>query len=261
MHTAPSTIPLAFCSVNYNKSATIATSLATTPASDHSSKEVTHKNTMTRKRSAVIAGSSCSSSSSSITNSGSSRSFSQRAAIKQKHRRSLRYTRTLDIILEETHQQHEQEQTTCNNNANDGIEEQQGVSLLLLPSTLTSTCGTTSKHEHKHEQHLVLPEEQNGNADDRSSCDSPDTTAITTTDFWLSMRIMKKSATAVSLDSLFIGEDNSINGNSNTNIMDITSTNDSISNINSTVKPIEALSSSMMVKEEDFEIFLDDWDL
>uniref|UniRef100_A0A7S4EJR3 Uncharacterized protein n=1 Tax=Pseudo-nitzschia australis TaxID=44445 RepID=A0A7S4EJR3_9STRA len=249
MHTAPSTTPLAFCSINYNKSATIATSLA----SDHSSKEATHKRTMTRKRSAVIAGSSCSSSSSSIINSGSSRSFSQRAAIKQKHRRSLRYTRTLDIIIEETHQQHDQEETTRHNNTNNGIEKQQ--SLLLFPSMLTSTCSTTSKHK----QHLVLPEEQNGNADDCSSCYSPNTTALTTTDFLLSMRSMKKSATAVSLDSLFIGEDSIISGNSNTNITEITNTNDGISNI---VEPIEALSSSMMVEEgEDFENFLDDWDL
>jgi hypothetical protein len=85
----------------------------------------------------------------------------QRALAKLNHRRSQRYTRTLDIIIEEQH--HESSAELHNGHRNES--------------------------------------EKNGNQNnsDRSGSRSE---ANIATDFWHSMRSMKKSATSVSLESL-----------------------------------------------------------
>mmetsp|Transcript_23108 Transcript_23108/g.54567 ORF Transcript_23108/g.54567 Transcript_23108/m.54567 type:complete len:191 (+) Transcript_23108:97-669(+) len=190
MHTAPQ-IPLAFCSHNYNKAATIPGSAATAVRHhphNHQSKEAAHRRNMMRKRSSMIAGSS-----------NKTGLCSQRSSIKQNHRRSLRYTRTLDIILEETQQQPQ----------NSFASAQQSFST------------------HSHIEHQGRP-----------SCDSP-TTTVMTTDYWHSMKSLKKSATTVSLDSLLSEEDND----------------------NNSRQIHTSGSDSAFEDEDDYNNFLDDWDL
>ena len=124
---------------------------------------------------------------------------SHRAGIRQDYRRSLRYTRTLDVILEETsteqNQQQEQHFYVTPNNSSQHLEQ-----------------------------------------DNRSSCDSP-TTTVLTTDFWHSMQSMKKSATSVSLNCLVGANDNSNNAS-------------------------EELNSGVLIEDDEgYDNFLDDWDL
>lgn len=225
MHTAPTT-QISFYSINYNKSATIprsaeATTTATTTTRHHpyphQSKEATQRRTMTRKQSAMVVGS-------------SSRSAfgSQRAAIKQKHRRSLRYTRTLDIILEETQQQQQQQQQCQHQQYQTPNAEEQHISLFRSP------CSS-----HRLEQ-----QQQDRSISCESSPNTAAAAAVSMTDFWHSMRSMKKSATIVSLDSLLAAEDSNV-----------TATNTS-------PESMEALGACVVSEdEENYDNFLDDWDL
>eukprot|EP00536_Pseudo-nitzschia_multiseries_P003094 jgi/Psemu1/6943/gm1.6943_g len=196
MHSAPQDqIPRAFCSHNYYKSATISRSGATTTrhhSHHHQSKEAAHRRNMMRNRSSLV-----------VCSRGPSGAYSKRASIRQNHRRSLRYTRTLDIILEETQQQPQ----------SSGASEDQSFS--------SPSC---SEHE------------------DRPSCDSP-TTTVMATDYWHSMRSLKKSATTVSLDSLLVDEEN----NEHHRPMNTSSSS--------------SFSCSNFDSEEDYDNFLDDWDL
>ena len=144
-----------FCSNNYNKTATItsgaARSIARHHPHQHQSKEATHRRTM-RIRSSMVAGSG---------------SCSRSASIAHGHRRSFRYTRTLDIILEEQH-------STPNEN------RLRRSSLERDEDDATVPCTTS---------------------DNGFSCASTD---VAPTDFWHSMRGMKKSTTSASLDSLLV---------------------------------------------------------
>lgn len=147
-------------------------------------------------------------------------SVSKHAYTKHKHHRSKRYTRTLDIILEEQ-QSHTDDRSPCGDR-NNATEDHPHCSSV----TNSTTCNNS----------------------------------IIATDYWLSMRGMKKSAASVSLESLIMEIDEDDDTDDDASAFGV---NDENKRPNSkTIEPIH-FPANLVVEDNDdyFDNFLDDWEL
>jgi hypothetical protein len=189
----------------------------------HQSKTVTHRR---RIRSSTM-----------IADSGRrlvSPQHQQRALTKYEHHRSFKYTRTLDIILEDQQ---------------DSPEEPRLRRQRRAPFCLEHN----NKNETEETTWLCTTTDANQNLQTYNHNDNNRNTFLAT-DFWHSMRSMKKSVASVSLESLVVNANDGDNDDENQSPNKATC---QIHN-NNYVPPNLVLEES---ENEDFENFLDVWKL
>ena len=206
----------------------------------HQSKTATHRRRI-RSSPTMIAGSG--------RRMVSPQQHQQRALAKHEHHRSFKYTRTLDIILEDQQDSPEEPRLRRQPRAPFGVEH---------------NTNNDETEETNHWMYTTTDADQSLQAGNHNNANN---ISFLATDFWHSMRSMKKSVTSVSLESLTVnandgeydnGNDENQSPNMATATLQIYSNNTNNTNNNISVPSNLVLEES---ENDEFENFLDDWEL
>lgn len=199
----------------------------------HQSKTATHRRRI-RSSSTIIAGS------------GRrlvSPHHQQRALTKHEHHRSFKYTRTLDIIPEDQQ---------------DSPEEPRLRRQPRAPFCVEHNTNNDETEETNNWMCTTTDADQNLQA-----CNHDDTNNSTflATDFWHSMRSMKKSVTSVSLESLAVNANDGENENGNDENQSPNMATAALHIYNNNNNNISIPPNLVLEENDEFEKFLDDWEL